>query len=182
MLEGGLFTIFLTFNGSTRMRSRTFATHAALLWHHRPHAEDQRTLRVQVFQQRASQSYKGRARSSHPHRHEERHAVSLVSAFATSAGQRSSSSSSSLLMVRAHSLTWPPAPRAPPTSATQIHLIGCRFAVRSRRANVPALSDLRTTSTSALSIQALEEVLFPPRVPICGLHFVDPSSFVEAVA
>ena len=47
---------------------------------------------------------------------------------------------------------------------------------------MPALSDLKTTATSAMSIQALEEVLFPPRVPICGLHFVDPSSFVEAVA
>ena len=54
--------------------------------------------------------------------------------------------------------------------------------MRSRRVNVPALSDLKTTATSVMSIQALEEVLFPPRVAICGLHFVDPSSFVEAVA
>ena len=153
-----------------------------MLPHRRPHEEDQRTLRVQVFQQRASQSDKGRARSRLLHRHEERHAVSVVSDFATSARQRSSSSSSSLLMVRAHSLTWPPAPRAPPTSATQIHLIGCCFAVRSRRANVPALSDLKTTATSAMSIQALEEDLFTPPALISGHHFVDPSSFVEAVA
>ena len=47
---------------------------------------------------------------------------------------------------------------------------------------MPALSDLKTTATSAMSIQALEEVLFPPRVHISGHHFVDPSSFVEAVA
>ena len=54
--------------------------------------------------------------------------------------------------------------------------------MRSRILDVPALSDLRTTATSALSIQALEEDLFTPPALISGHHFVDPSSFVEAVA
>ena len=67
------------------MRSRTFATHAALLWHHRPHAEDQRTLRVQVFQQRASQSDKGAARTELLQLSEDRHAVTSVVDLATRA-------------------------------------------------------------------------------------------------
>ena len=82
-------------------------------------------------------------------------------------------------MVRAHSLTWPPAPRAPPTSATKIYLIGCPFAVRSRILDLPAPNDLKTTATSATSIQALDELLFTPSVPISGHNFVDRSSFLE---
>ena len=72
--------------------------------------------------------------------------------------------------------------KAPAQQSFLDNLIGCCFAVRSRRVNVPALSDLKTTATSAMSIQALEEDLFTPPALISGHHFVDPSSFVEAVA
>jgi len=51
--------------------------------------------------------------------------------------------------------------------------------VRSRRLDLPAPNDLKTTATSATSIQALDELLSPPRAPISGLHFVDRSSFLE---
>ena len=62
-LEGSEATFFWPLDGIVHVRSRTSATHAVLLRHHRLHVEDQRVPTAVVFHQQTSQSDEGVARS-----------------------------------------------------------------------------------------------------------------------